>query len=133
MVTSQIQFSDWPRPFSPTASEFEYEVSHLPDDSYPHSDVGWNTSVVGFTLNLQRESFKYVALYFLPTGMFVLISSMSFLIPPTAYPARCGLLITTLLVLVTMFPNVLSNTPSEPKGLTALAIWILGSLILVFI
>ena len=31
-------------------------------------------------------------------GMFVLISSMSFLIPPTAYPARCGLLLTTLLV-----------------------------------
>ena len=26
MVTSQIQFSDWPRPFSPTASEFEYQV-----------------------------------------------------------------------------------------------------------
>ena len=32
------------------------------------------------------------------SGMFVLISSMSFLIPPAAYPARCGLLITTLLV-----------------------------------
>ena len=32
-----------------------------------------------------------------------------------------------------MFTTVLSNTPSEPKGLTALAIWILGSLILVFI
>ena len=31
-----------------------------------------------------------------------------------------------------MFTNVLSNTPSEPRGLTALAIWILGSLILVF-
>ena len=38
-----------------------------------------------------------------------------------------------LQVLVTMFTNVLSNSPSDPKGLTALAIWILGSLILVFI
>jgi len=65
--------------------------------------------------------------------MFVLISSMSFLIPPTAYPARCGLLLTTLLVLVTMFTTVLSNTPTEPTGLTALAIWILGSLSLVFV
>ena len=26
MVTSEIQFSEWPRPFSPTASEFEYQV-----------------------------------------------------------------------------------------------------------
>ena len=31
-------------------------------------------------------------------GLFVGISSMSFLLPPTAYPARCGLLVTTLLV-----------------------------------
>ena len=30
--------------------------------------MGWNTSVVGFTLTLQRQSFKYVCLYFLPTG-----------------------------------------------------------------
>ena len=30
--------------------------------------------------------------------MFVAVSSMSFLLPPTAYPARCGLLVTTLLV-----------------------------------
>ena len=32
------------------------------------------------------------------SGMFVAISSMSFLIPPTAYPARLGMLLTTLLV-----------------------------------
>ena len=45
-----------------------FQVSHLPDDSWCHQDVGWNTSVVGFTITMQRESFKYVALYFLPTG-----------------------------------------------------------------
>ena len=26
MITSKIQFSEWPRPFSPTESEFEYKV-----------------------------------------------------------------------------------------------------------
>ena len=31
-------------------------------------------------------------------GTFVAVSSVSFLIPPTSYPARCGLLLTTLLV-----------------------------------
>ena len=41
--------------------------------------------------SLVKNKFSY-------SGMFVLISSMSFLIPPTAYPARCGLLLTTLLV-----------------------------------
>ena len=31
-------------------------------------------------------------------GLFVFVSEISFLIPPSAYPARCGLLLTTLLV-----------------------------------
>ena len=31
-------------------------------------------------------------------GTFVAVSSMSFLIPPTSHPARCGLLLITLLV-----------------------------------
>ena len=44
------------------------QVFHLKDDAYFHPDLGWNTSVVGFSLTLQRFSFKYVCLYFLPTG-----------------------------------------------------------------
>ena len=36
-----------------------------------------------------------------PQGLFVAVSSVSFLIPPTAYPARCGLLTITLLVILT--------------------------------
>ena len=86
MVTSTVEFTIWPRPFSPTASEFDYQVLnvvfyifnrtmlsnsqvfYLKDDTYFHPDSGWNTSVVGFSLTLQRFSFKYVCLYFLPTG-----------------------------------------------------------------
>ena len=37
------------------------------------------------------------------TGLFVGVSAVSFLIPPTAYPARCGLLTTTLLVRFDIF------------------------------
>ena len=44
------------------------QVFHLKNDTYFHPDSGWNTSVVGFSLTLQRFSFKYVCLYFLPTG-----------------------------------------------------------------
>ena len=64
--------------------------------------------------------------------MFVLVSSMSFLIPPTSHPARCGVLLTTLLVLVNMFNSVLSNTPSDSSGLTALSVWILVCITFVF-
>lgn len=69
----------------------------------------------GFELFLSRRWSKYIFLYFLPSGKlfgtdrkqfhfdiekgtFVAVSSVSFLIPPSAYPARCGLLLTTLLV-----------------------------------
>ena len=44
------------------------QVFHLKDNMYFHPDSGWNTSVVGFSLTLQRFSFKYICLYFLPTG-----------------------------------------------------------------
>ena len=36
-------------------------------------------------------------------------------------------------VLVNMFTSVLSNTPSDSKGLTALALWILSTILLVFL
>ena len=36
-------------------------------------------------------------------------------------------------VLVNMFTSVLSSTPSDSQGLTALAAWILGTMILVFV
>ena len=80
---------------------------------------------------MERKSGKYVHLYYFPTGrtylnlslrvfaillgLFVLISSMSYLIPPSAYPARYGLLVTSLLVLVNMFNSVLTSTPSGSK------------------
>lgn len=86
--------------------------------------------------------------YFHLPGLFVVVSSVSFLIPPTAYPARCGLLTLTLLVisfkicsslivcikvLVNLFISALWTTPSDSIGLTALATWILGCICYVFI
>ena len=40
-------------------------------------------------------------------GTFVVVSSVSFLIPPSAHPARCGLLLTTLLVNVLLIKNTI--------------------------
>ena len=42
-------------------------------------------------------------------GLFVGVSSVSFLIPPAAYPARCGLLTTTLLVTCAPFSTLTIN------------------------
>ena len=46
---------------------------------------------------------------------------------------RVGLLITTLLVLVNIFNSMLTTTPGEADGLTALAVWIVACIIFVFL
>merc|ERR1711971_838396 len=86
-----------------------------------------------FSIKMTRKWHKYTYIYFFPAGLFVAVSSVSFRIPPTAYPARCGLLTLTLLVLVNLFISALWTTPSDSIGLTALAAWILACIIFVFI
>ena len=68
-------------------------------------------SAAGFKIKFVRKSRMYILMYYLPSALFVSISWISFFIPPTAYPARFGLLITTILVLVNTFNNVVNNTP----------------------
>ena len=58
---------------------------------------------------------SYIITYYLPSGLFVLVSWISFLIPPDIVPGRMALLITLFLVLVNIFNNVNTNSP-RPKG-----------------
>ena len=45
------------------------------------------------------------------SGLFVVVSWMSFLVPPDVISGRMALLITIFLVLVNIFNSVTSNTP----------------------
>ena len=49
----------------------------------------------------------------------------SFVIPPEAYPGRVGLLLTTLLVLINSFNNVMANTPAGDGVLNRVQRWII--------
>ena len=89
-------------------------------------------SVIGFKIKFTRLSKMYILTYYLPSLLFVIISWISFFIPPTAYPARFGLLITTILVLVNTFNNVVSNTPNDTHNITDLVFWMLGCIFFVF-
>ena len=40
----------------------------MESDTYFLQPAGWNTSIVGFKLTLSRYSWKYIFLYYLPTG-----------------------------------------------------------------
>ena len=65
------------------------------------------------------------------TGLFVIVSWISFLIPMDVIPGRMALLVTLFLVLVNIFNNVTTNTP-KAEGLTAIEAWMLACILFVF-
>ncbi len=67
----------------------------------------------------------------LTPGLFVVVSWISFVVPPDVIPGRMALLITLFLVLVNIFNTVTTNTP-KAEGLTAIEIWMLSCLLFVF-
>ena len=58
-----------------------------PDEIFNWRDIG-NYSICGFSMQLQRRSFKFICNNYIPAAMFVLVSWVSFLIPPDLIPGR---------------------------------------------
>ena len=71
-------------------------------------------------------------MYYLPSGMFVISSWITFLMDPR-FPGRPAVLVTLFLVIASIFTNVIDNTPSDDSGITAIGIWVLSSMFFVFI
>ena len=90
-----------------------------------------NFSLAGFEMVLDRYVSTYIITYYLPSGLFVIVSWISFLIPMDVIPGRMALLVTLFLVLVNIFNNVTTNTP-KAEGLTAIEAWMLACILFVF-
>ena len=90
-----------------------------------------NYSMAGFKMVLQRHVSTYIITYYLPSGLFVIVSWISFLIPMEVVPGRMSLLVTLFLVLVNIFNTVTTNTP-KAEGLTAIEAWMLACILFVF-
>ena len=73
----------------------------------------------------------YIITCYLPSGMFVIVSWISFLIPPDIVPGRMTLLITVFLVLVNIFNTITTNIP-KAEGLTAIEAWVMVCVLFVF-
>merc|ERR1712133_335953 len=69
--------------------------------------------------------------YYLPSGLFVVVSWISFLIPVNAIPGRMILIVTLFLALINMFNTVTANTP-KAEGPTAIAAWMFSCILFVF-
>ena len=100
------------------------------EDSILILDGSGNFSVAGFEVILDRHVSTFIFTYFLPSGLFVVISWVSFLIPFHVIPGRMILLLILFLVLVNIHNNVTTNTP-KAEGPTAIAVWMLACILFV--
>jgi hypothetical protein len=73
-------------------------------------------SVTGLQIELESIYDKYIYIYYIPTTMFTLTSWVSFMLPPTCYPARTTLLVTVFLCQIGVFNAVIRDTPNKDGG-----------------
>ena len=81
-------------------------------------------AVHGFNINLKRNIYRIVLRTFLPTGLLVVLSWVSFVIDPTIVPGRMALLVTLLLVLINISNGLADEIPMS-NSLTAMEQWML--------
>ena len=114
-----------------TLGQFGTEIIPLEKHELMDTWEGEDWSICGFKLLLRRKHWKYVFSYYMTSGLFVIISWVSFLIPTKDVNARMGLLITILLVLVTVYNSVIEMSPKARDNQTALAAWMFSMLLFV--
>ena len=67
---------------------------------------------------------------YIPTTIIVLVSWLSFLIPPDAYPGRMGMLVVLVLVIINIMLKVIETSP-KVSGICGLTLWTMICLIMV--
>lgn len=115
-----------------TIQDYKIEVTPLEDnDTMLLYGAMGNYSIGGFQFKFKRHMGKYVWNYHFPSGLFVVVSWVSFLISPSVVPGRMGLLVTLFLVLTNMFNSINASSPIV-EGMTSIGIWLLSCLMFVF-
>ena len=121
-----------PKTANSIALDYAITINELrPEDEVFQGGSLGNFSLAGFEMVLHRYVSTYIITYYLPSGLFVIVSWISFLIPMDVIPGRMALLVTLFLVLVNIFNTVTTNTP-KAEGLTAIEAWMLACILFVF-
>ena len=135
-----LKFATTPKPnWHYDKSDFnktrQFDVRILSLEEYENETIYENTpwSITGFRLDLIRRRSEYVYNYMSTSGLCVIASWASFVIPPGDANARVAIFITMILVLVTIFNAVMEKTPISTGGPTAIVIWMLSMFMFVFV
>ena len=86
---------------------------------------GVTFSFVGFKLMLVRNFSQHILSHYFPSVILVMVSWISFMVPPEVVPGRMALLITLLLVKVNLLGTVIRTQPPSNSS-TLLVVWIIG-------
>ncbi|XP_023326380.1 glycine receptor subunit alpha-3 [Eurytemora carolleeae] len=114
------------------ALSFNVDLMDLPPERTLFAGASSNYSMYGFEINLSRSLGPFILSVYLPSAMFVMMSWVSFFIPPDVVPARIVLLVTLCLVLINMFNSTTTRIPVS-NTVTALEVWLLACMLLVFL
>merc|ERR1712212_319076 len=129
-ITNNFGFSSKDR--NSIALDYDLWIKPLaPEDRVLDNGSLGNFTLAGFEMVLSRYVSTYIIAYFIPSGLFVVVSWISFLIPSDEVGGRIGLLLTLFLLLVTIFTCVVTNTPGA-EGLKAIEVWMLACILFVF-
>ena len=85
-----------------TSSEYDIEIEKP-------SRNNETLNMAGFTLILSRKPTVYLYTYFVPCGLLVVVSWVSFAVSSEAVPGRLGLLLTLLLMLINLTNRFISS------------------------
>ena len=86
--------------------EYDSTSQWLQQYSIKVSMIGNNiteTKTVGMTFHMQRYSMPFIQKYYIPCIVLILLTSVSFFVPPKLVPGRGGMLVTLFLVLNNIF------------------------------
>lgn len=86
---------------------------------------------VGFVMEFQRRYHYFLWQVYLPSGILVAISWLSFWIDVNAVPGRVALAITTLLTLETQFSSIQASLPPV-SYLKAIDIWMFACMVSIY-
>ena len=79
----------------------------------------------GVTIFLKRNTFDLlIGGYYIPTGIFAVLSMISYFIDPDVVPGRMGLLVTLFLISSNVYNSL--DAP-QGRGFSFIEIWLVGS------